>query len=132
MFSYQSQISDVLKEVKIFTPDKFTDYRGTMWTYWEQSMDTPPQKISKFTHSRKNVLRGLHGDNETWKHITCVYGAFYLVVVDYREDSPTYLQWDSFTLDDKNYKSVLVPLFSKWTFMFIRRVCISLYSIISK
>ena len=51
MFSYQSQISDVLKEVKIFTPDKFTDYRGTMWTYWEQSMDTPPQKISKFTHS---------------------------------------------------------------------------------
>ena len=54
MFSYQSQISNVLKDVKIFTPDKFTDYRGTMWTYWEQSMDTP-QKISKFTHSRKNV-----------------------------------------------------------------------------
>ena len=72
-------------------------------------MDTPEQKISKFTHSRKNVLRGLHGDNETWKHITCVYGAFYLVVVDYREDSPRYLQWDSFTLDDKNCKSVLVP-----------------------
>ena len=97
MFSYQSQISDVLKDVKIFTPDKFTDYRGTMWTYWEQSMDTPPQKISKFTNSRKNVLRGLHGDNETWKHSTCVYGAFY------------YLQWDSFTLDDRNMKSVLVP-----------------------
>ena len=58
--------------------------------------------------------------------------AFYLVVVDYREDSPTYLQWDSFTLDDKNYKSVLVPISFKWTFMFIRRVCISLYSIISK
>ena len=96
MFSYQSQISNVLKDVKIFSPDKFTDYRGTMWTYWEQSMDTPPQKISKFTHSRKNVLRGLHGDKETSKHITCVYGAFYLVVVDYREDSPTYLEWDSF------------------------------------
>ena len=95
-------------------------------------MDTPQSKISKFTRSRKNVLRGLHGDNETWKHITCVYGAFYLVVVDYREDSPTYLQWDSFTLDDKNCKSVLVPIVFKRTFMFIRRVCISLYSILSK
>ena len=74
-----------------------------------------------------------YGDNETSKHITCVYGAFYLVVVDYREDSPTYLQWDSFTLDDKNMKSVLVPPgFSKRTFMFIRRVCISLHSILSK
>ena len=61
-----------LEGVEIYTPDKFTDYRGTMWTYWEKSMNTPEQKISKFTHSRKNVLRGLHGDNETWKHITCV------------------------------------------------------------
>ena len=108
-FKYKVEESKVLPDVEIFTPDIWTDYRGTMWTHWEQSMDTPEQKISKFTHSRKNVLRGLHGDNETWKHITCVYGAFYLVVVDYREDSPTYLQWDSFTLDDKNCKSVLVP-----------------------
>ena len=79
-----------------------------MWTHWERKMRAPTPTISKFTHSRKNVLRGLHGDNQTWKHITCVYGAFYLVVVDYRKDSPTYLKWDSFTLDDKNLKSVLV------------------------
>ena len=101
-FDYKVEESKILPDVEIFTPDIWTDYRGTMWTHWEKSMDTPEQKISKFTHSRKNVLRGLHGDNETWKHITCVYGAFYLVVVDYREDSPRYLQWDSFTLDDKN------------------------------
>ena len=90
-FKYKVEESKVLPDVEIFTPDIWTDYRGTMWTHWEQSMDTPEQKISKFTHSRKNVLRGLHGDNETWKHITCVYGAFYLVVVDYREDSPRFL-----------------------------------------
>jgi len=51
----------------------------------------------------------LHGDTETWKHITCVYGAFYLVVVDYREDSINYLNSVTFTLDDRNMKSVLVP-----------------------
>ena len=108
MFKYKTEVSK-LPEVKGFTPDPYTDYRGTMWTHWENSMDTPQSKISKFTRSRKNVLRGLHGDTETWKHITCVYGAFYQVVVDYREDSPNYLQWDSFVLDDKNMKSVLVP-----------------------
>ena len=108
MFKYKTEVSK-LPEVKVFTPEPYTDYRGTMWTHWENSMDTPQSKISKFTRSRKNVLRGLHGDNETWKHITCVYGAFYQVVVDYREDSPNYLQWDSFVLDDKNMKSVLVP-----------------------
>ena len=42
-------------------------------------------------------------------YLAGVYGAFYLVVVDYDKDSPTYLEWDSFTLDDKNCKSVLVP-----------------------
>ena len=98
MFEVKKSTSDILHDVKIFEPSTWTDYRGTMWTHWEYSMETPLPKISKFTHSRKNVLRGLHGDSETWKHITCVYGAFYLVVVDYREDSPTYLQWDSFTL----------------------------------
>ena len=109
MFEYNKTKSKVLKEVEVFQPKPFTDYRGTMWTHWERKMSAPTPTISKFTHSRKNVLRGLHGDNQTWKHITCVYGAFYLVVVDYRKDSPTYLKWDSFTLDDKNLKSVLVP-----------------------
>jgi dTDP-4-dehydrorhamnose 3,5-epimerase-like enzyme len=69
MFKYKTEVSK-LPEVKVFTPEPYTDYRGTMWTYWENSMDTPQSKISKFTRSRKNVLRGLHGDNETWKHIT--------------------------------------------------------------
>jgi dTDP-4-dehydrorhamnose 3,5-epimerase len=108
MFKYSREESK-LPGVDVFTPDPYTDYRGTMWTHWENSMDTPQSKISKFTRSRKNVLRGLHGDTETWKHITCVYGAFYLVVVDYREDSINYLNSVTFTLDDRNMKSVLVP-----------------------
>jgi len=35
MFNYKAVKSDILKEVKIFTPEPFTDYRGTMWTTWE-------------------------------------------------------------------------------------------------
>ena len=49
-FKYKVEESKVLPDVEIFTPDIWTDYRGTMWTHWEQSMDTPEQKISKFTY----------------------------------------------------------------------------------
>ena len=108
-FDYKVEESKILPDVEIFTPDIWTDYRGTMWTHWEKSMDTPEQKISKFTHSRKNVLRGLHGDNVTWKNITCVWGEIYLVVVDNRPDSVNYLEWDSFLISERNHLSVLVP-----------------------
>ena len=32
--------------------------------------------------SKHNVLRGIHGDNKTWKLISCLYGIFYLLVVN--------------------------------------------------
>ena len=107
-FKYKVEESK-LEGVKTFTPDIWTDYRGTMWTHWENSMDTPQSKISKFTRSRKNVLRGLHGDEETWKHVSCVWGEIYLVVVDNRPHSVNYLKWDSFTITDRNHLSVLIP-----------------------
>ena len=108
MFKYKTEVS-TLPEVKVFTPEPYTDYRGTMWTYWESSMDTPQSKISKFTRSRKNVLRGLHGDSVTWKHITCVWGEVYLVVVDNRPESPNYNKWESYIISERNHLSVLVP-----------------------
>tara|TARA_B100001094_G_scaffold39094_1_gene33549 strand:- start:2465 stop:2755 length:291 start_codon:yes stop_codon:yes gene_type:complete len=38
-----------------------------------------------------------------------VYGEIYLVVVDYREDSVNYLNWESYLISDRNHMSVLVP-----------------------
>ena len=99
-----------LKDLKIISHKKNTDARGVLIEVFKKKVLKWNNLVFDYvTTSKKNVLRGLHGDNETSKHITCVYGAFYLVVVDYREDSPNYLQWDSFTLDDRNMKSVLVP-----------------------
>jgi dTDP-4-dehydrorhamnose 3,5-epimerase len=105
--------SNIFPEVKVIKPDPFFDYRGEMWTFWENEQYLLPKgnefKISKFTRSRKNVLRGLHGDSVTWKHITCVFGEIYLVVVDNRPDSVNYLKWDSFIISERNHLSVLVP-----------------------
>ncbi len=112
-FDVKISESEVFPEVKILKPDPFFDYRGEMWTFWEKDNEvlSPGHewKISKFTRSRKNVSRGLHGDNVTWKNITCVWGEIYLVVVDNRPDSVNYLEWDSFIISERNHLSVLVP-----------------------
>ena len=55
------------------------------------------------------VLRGIHGDKNTWKLISCLWGEFYLVVVNFDSSSPQYKMWDSFVLSAANRKQVLVP-----------------------
>lgn len=59
--------------------------------------------------SRKNVLRGLHGDSKTWKLISCLYGEFCLIVLNYDKTSPHFGKWESFTLSPENRLQILVP-----------------------
>jgi dTDP-4-dehydrorhamnose 3,5-epimerase len=112
-FSIDIKTSEVFPEVKILKPDPWFDYRGEMWTFWEKENEVLPKghewKISKFTRSRKNVLRGLHGDSVTWKYVHCVYGEIYQVVVDNRPDSVNYLKWESYLVSDRNHLGILIP-----------------------
>jgi len=107
--------SKILPEVKIFTPSVNEDNRGNIFTTYSKDIYCKylPESLEfihdKFAESKKNVLRGLHGDTKTWKLITCIYGEIFEVVVDIRPDSPTYLKWDSFELNSKNKKQILVP-----------------------
>jgi len=107
--------SKILPEVKIFIPSVNVDNRGTIFTTYNKEVYNQflPEGLEfihdKFAESKKNVLRGLHGDNKTWKLITCLYGDIFEVVVDMRPNSPTYLKWDSFELNSENKKQILVP-----------------------
>ena len=97
--------------VKVIQPSSFEDYRGEIWTTWKE--DDWPYAI-KFNHdkvstSRKDVIRGLHGDTKSWKLATCLYGEMYYVIVDNRESSDTFMQWHSMILGDRNKKQVLLP-----------------------
>jgi dTDP-4-dehydrorhamnose 3,5-epimerase len=102
----------IFDEVKIMENDAHEDFRGELWTLWKKD-DNFVGGI-KFNHdkvsiSRKNVFRGIHGDNRSWKLISCLSGQIILIVVDNREHSPNYLKWDSIILSSKNRRSVLVP-----------------------
>jgi dTDP-4-dehydrorhamnose 3,5-epimerase len=111
--SSSSVISDL---VTISVPIHY-DYRGEYVetfradTYEFRDRDGASIKFVEddISVSRRNVLRGLHGDAKTWKLIQCLWGEFYYVVADMRKDSPTYLRWQSFVLNDRNRMQVLVP-----------------------
>lgn len=99
----------MINGVVIRQPDTHTDYRGDLWTLWKDNDFDLDFNHDKVSTSRKHVLRGIHGDDKSWKLVTCLYGDIYFVMVDNRESSDTFMRWQSITLNDRNKKQVLLP-----------------------
>ena len=66
-------------------------------------------QASSKSKSKRNVLRGIHGDSITWKLVNCIQGQFYIVVVDCDENSKNFGKWLSITLSESDRKQLLVP-----------------------
>ena len=92
----------------------FKDFRGKfIETYNNKIYNSSGIKINfiqdDISISKKNVLRGVHGDNKTWKLVSCLYGSFYLIVINYDKKSKNFGKYISITLSDKNNLQVLIP-----------------------
>ena len=97
-------------KIKKIVNTSFKDHRGYYWTSWQKkSIKNIFFKHDKFSLSRKNVLRGLHGDKKTWKLVSCPYGKFLLVVVNCSKKSKDYLKCKSWILSQKNGIQILIP-----------------------
>jgi len=114
------EFSKKLKDVVIIQPEIHHDYRGEYVETWNSEnyavfnhlVNNSKQiffKQDDISTSVKHTLRGLHGDNKTWKLVQCLYGSLLQVVVDMRESSDTYLEYDMFSINDKNRNQILVP-----------------------
>jgi dTDP-4-dehydrorhamnose 3,5-epimerase len=95
-------------------PTNFHDFRGEYVEIFNRDIYREAGISTDFIQddislSTQNVLRGLHGDHETTKLVSCLVGKFYLVIVNNDPNSPQYRQWTSFTLSDKNRHQVLIP-----------------------
>lgn len=107
--------SKIIPDVFVIKPSVFYDLRGNIYTTYNKEIyrDLLGKELNfvhdKFAESKQDVLRGLHGDNKTWKLVSCVYGQIYEVVVDMRPESPTYLKWDGWELNSDDYRQVLIP-----------------------
>ncbi len=103
-----------LEGVLLIKPEAFEDFRG----YYLETYNADLYKKNgipvdfvqdDISVSKKNVLRGIHGDQKTRKLISCLHGEFYFVVVNCAEQSQNFGKWQSFTLSAKNRLQILVP-----------------------
>jgi dTDP-4-dehydrorhamnose 3,5-epimerase len=103
-----------LSNVLLIELDAFEDHRGEYVEIYNKCLYQDRVADIEFVQddisvSSKNVLRGIHGDSKTWKLVSCLYGKFYLVVVNCDANSPDFGKWLSFVLSDVNRHQVLVP-----------------------
>jgi len=101
-------------EAKLLEPDVFGDERG----FFKETYSRRKYADAGFTEafvqdnvsrSARNVLRGMHYDMRVSKLVQCLAGAMYDVIVDAREGSPTYLEWEGFELTQDNHRQIYVP-----------------------
>ena len=110
IYADQQIITDAFDGLHLLEPDCYHDFRGYYWTiYSDKTIDLVTFHHDKITVSKKNVLRGIHGDFNTTKLVSCVYGEIYCIVVDKRPHSPTYNQWLWSMLSHTNRKAVILP-----------------------
>ena len=75
-----------LDGVLLIEPKPFEDFRGSYVETWNKQAYEEAGIDAEFVQddvsmSRQHVLRGIHGDSETCKLVTCLEGSFYLIVV---------------------------------------------------
>ena len=110
-----------LKNVLLFEHECFEDHRGTYEELYNKIKfdEVCRNKIGHIIEfkedniavSSKHVLRGLHGDNRTWKYVTCLKGKYFINVLCYDKVSSNFGKWESFVLSEQNKKQLLIPPF---------------------
>ena len=113
----------IFKETKlagayVIELEKNIDVRGYFARTWCQDEFAAHDIHAKFLQSNSSLshrcgtLRGLHyqiAPYEEIKLVRCVRGAIFDVIIDLRQDSHTYRQWEGVELSEDNQKMFLIP-----------------------
>ena len=99
-------------------PERLEDERGFFARSWcqnefaERGLNPDLVQCNISFNCRKGTLRGMHfqrsPDGET-KVVRCTMGSIYDVIVDLRQDSPTYLRWLGVELTAENRRMLYIP-----------------------
>lgn len=103
-----------LEGVLLIKPEIFEDFRGFYAELYNKKLYKKHGIDAEFVQddisvSSQNVLRGIHGDDKTWKLFTCLRGRIYFVVVNCDRHSEHFGKWESFLISESNRHQVLVP-----------------------
>ena len=107
-----------LRNAYIVEIEEVRDHRGFFARSWcmkefeSQGLNSSLAQVNISCNARKGTLRGMHYQvapyGET-KLVRCTGGAIYDVIIDLRQDSPTYMHWTGVELSAGNYKMLYVP-----------------------
>ena len=98
--------------------ERLCDERGFFARTWcedefaAHGIGLPPLQANMSMNPTKGTLRGMHyqlAPYEESKLVRCTRGAIYDVIVDLREDSPTFGQWLGVELTADNCRQLYVP-----------------------
>lgn len=103
----------------LIEPSIFPDERGffceTYRRQWHAQVGIPEaEEFVQDNHSRsgRGVVRGMHfqiGDGVA-KLVRCGRGSIVDVLIDLRDGSPTYAQWEAYQLSDENMRLLYAPI----------------------
>jgi dTDP-4-dehydrorhamnose 3,5-epimerase len=99
------------KDLIIIKNDTYKDKRGYFKELLKESLVKRKFPFQVMSFSKKNVIRGLHMQQEKTqgKFISVIKGKIYDVVVDLRKKSKTFGKKYSIILSDQNSKSLYIP-----------------------
>lgn len=107
-----------LQGAYIIEPEPIEDERGFFARIWSEEEFASHGLNSKLVQCNTSfnklvgTLRGMHyqsAPHEEAKLVRCTAGAIYDVMLDLREDSPTYLKWIGVELSARNRRLVYIP-----------------------
>jgi dTDP-4-dehydrorhamnose 3,5-epimerase len=109
-------VIDQIMSTPVFkiTVPVFEDFRGIYLELYNKAMFQKIHAPIEFLQddisiSYKDVLRGIHGDQTTWKLISCLMGALYVVIVNNDPANKDYKKWISLTISEQKREQILVP-----------------------
>lgn len=112
------KIKSPIEGVFLLEPLPSKDTRGTFTRIWDKKVFNKSGigwdivNINISTSYKKGTLRGMHIQKSPHgedKLITVVKGKIFDVVIDLRINSKTYMKWQSFVLDEDDFKTINVP-----------------------
>ena len=120
-----------IRDAWLLKPQVFSDERGVLLETWNRGafralgLDLDFFQDNQISSS-KNVLRGLHyqvGDAAQAKLAWVTSGSVFDVIVDLRESSPTFGQWDGRILSAENRDQLYVPAGCAHGFLVLSNSC---------
>lgn len=102
----------------LIEPQPVEDDRGFFARTWcrrefeRHGLEASVAQCSVAFNARKGTLRGMHYQampHAEAKLVRCTTGGVYDVIIDLRPKSPTFRQWEGFTLSARNHLTIYVP-----------------------